>query len=453
MPRAIDRQTSDHLLLGACLVWIACGCRSETPRPVGSTAKPLAVVVSCDTAGWIVPCGCSSKQAGGLLRRATFVSKVRETADVLLADAGGAAGGTSPYDRSKLEAVLRGEVAMQTAAHNIGASEAELGAEALRELASATGAPLISSNVRDAEGASVVPTHVITTVGARRVAILGVLSPRFAKGRLTVDDPGASVLSLIGTLRGQYDHLLILAYLPEEELREFIGKTPEADLVIGGPTGQSIAPQRAGPTTWGAATNKGKFLIHVERTGGADSWSGKIVELGPEIADDPRQEQNLREFREVLARADFRADQTSFVSNLPVTFPADFQVAGVAACQSCHADDCDQWHGSRHSEAWQTLVSKASHVDPYCQHCHTTGYGLPGGFASLADAAQRGNVGCESCHGPSAAHARQPRVKTSYQASDRCLGCHDHENSPQFEYGQFWSQIVHGASAPFADKE
>src|SRR5262245_38497447 len=111
------------MLLALFALWSA-SCQEKSLSPV-TAARPLAVIVSCDTAGWIVPCGCSSKQAGGLLRRATCVQSVRQSFDVLLADAGGAPGGVSPYDRAKFEAVLRGEVEMQTAAHNIGAAEAE----------------------------------------------------------------------------------------------------------------------------------------------------------------------------------------------------------------------------------------------------------------------------------------------------------------------------------------
>ena len=61
----------------------------------------------------------------------------------------------------------------------------------------------------------------------------------------------------------------MLAYLPEAELRQLAAELPEADLVVGGPTGQSIAPIRVGPTWLASATNKGKFLIQMETPGGA----------------------------------------------------------------------------------------------------------------------------------------------------------------------------------------
>jgi hypothetical protein len=76
--------------------------------------------------------------------------------------------------------------------------------------------------------------------------------------------------------------------------------------------------------------------------------------------------------------------------------------------------------------------------------CHTTGYGLPDGFQSLARSQTRVAVGCESCHGPSQAHADRPTRRTPFTARDRCTRCHDHENSPQFVFEAYWSKIEHG---------
>lgn len=435
-------------MMSLLLAEIAC-----SPNASPSANRPLSVIVSCDTAGWIVPCGCSSKQAGGLLRRATFVKQVRDKADVLLADAGGAPGGTSLYDRSKFEAVLQGELEMNTIAHNLGAAEAELGLAYLKGLDPKRRELLISTNVHDEQGSDIIPSHRIAKVGIKRIAVLGVLSTRYSGVGLKVDDPHASVMKLIPSLKGQYDILVLLAYLPEDELESLAAKLPEADLVIGGPTRQSIAPRRAGPTVWAAATNKGKFLIRMDHSlKPKASWDGAIVELGTEFADDSEQTANLNRFRDELAQRDFSSDQTSFSPLLPADLPRDYQIAGTESCRKCHPNDCQEWSATRHGRAWQTLLEKRSHVDPYCQHCHTTGYGLPGGFPSVAHGSDRTNVGCESCHGPSQAHAKQPSKHTIYDARDRCSTCHDHENSPEFAYDEFWKQIAHGVPA-FSIKE
>ncbi|HEV3022284.1 MAG TPA: cytochrome c family protein, partial [Pirellulales bacterium] len=180
---------------------------------------------------------------------------------------------------------------------------------------------------------------------------------------------------------------------------------------------------------------------------GGKNIKGSIAELGPEWDDDPNQKANLDRYRAELAKLDFPADRTGLVASLPTDLPADYRVAGTQECRRCHADDCQRWDETRHAAAWETLVSHDAQFDPSCQQCHTTGYGLPGGFVSVATANEATQVGCESCHGPSLAHARRPVAKTLYAAADRCVTCHDRENSPEFEYAVYWEQIEHGRSA------
>jgi hypothetical protein len=369
---------------------------------------------------------------------------LRKSADVLLADAGGAPGGVSEYDKLKFEYVLRGEIEMQTAAHNIGAAEAELGAPVLRDLSDRLHVPFVSTNVHDESGKPISATHRIVKVGGGKIAVLGVLSTRYARDGLQIADPYESLRKRIRELKEPYDSLLVLAYLPEEELESLVARLPEADMIVGGPTRQTIAPRRAGPSIWAATTNKGKFLVQLVKSNPTAAWDGTIVELSPEIPDSSKQVENLHRFRDQLATIDFSAQQTSFSPVIPADSPKDFFVAGTNSCRDCHQNDCQAWSTSSHAHAWQTLLDKKSQMDPYCQHCHTTGYGLPGGFRSMAASEQRENVGCESCHGPAKAHVLNSTSKTLYQASDRCAVCHDHENSPQFEYTAFWQKIEHG---------
>ena len=56
---------------------------------------------------------------------------------------------------------------------------------------------------------------------------------------------------------------LRLAYLPEAELQTLAATLPEADAVIGGPTGQTLRPQRLGGAgaLLTSATRKGKFMV------------------------------------------------------------------------------------------------------------------------------------------------------------------------------------------------
>jgi hypothetical protein len=269
-----------------------------------------------------------------------------------------------------------------------------------------------------------------------------------------VTPPRQAVLHALRGAAGKFDTAIVLAYLPEDELRQLADALPEADAIIGGPTGQPISPKLVGPTLLTSATKKGKFLARLDApaAGSADRWTGRIVELDERFADDPDQKRNVDRFRFELGRSDFAPSQTSFVEPLPADLPKGFAVAGNAACKKCHEDDCRDWRKSKHAAAWRAIKATGSHVDPECQRCHTTGYGLPGGFASIRDDGpprDRINVGCEDCHGPSQAHvvdsaAHTPRFA---RAKDVCTTCHDRENSPKFSYDAYWEKIRHGQKA------
>jgi hypothetical protein len=67
-----------------------------------------------------VPCGCTSKQFGGLPRRATYLAGL-PAGDTLYVDAGGSLHRAFDYDHIKAEYLWRGMAAAKIAAANLGA--------------------------------------------------------------------------------------------------------------------------------------------------------------------------------------------------------------------------------------------------------------------------------------------------------------------------------------------
>jgi hypothetical protein len=426
----------------AVVVWN----RHPSPGPVD--VRPIVLVASGDTGGWIVPCGCTTNQSGGLPRRGTYLRSLPSDAHIIYVDVGGAPGGTSDYHRAKFEAILKGERLMNVAAHNIGGPEAALGPDYLFDMmvkfnvTKGIQMPLVSANAFQGVGGFLQPQRIIE-VGGRRICITGVLSQRYSAKGFQIGDPRENLLAIASKRKQDFDVLVVLAYMPEDELRSLAATVPEIDVLVGGPTGQAIPPQPAGPTTLAAATNKGKFLVQLQPDG--SRWSGSVVELDKSFADDPEQLANVKAYLDVLADRDFTAAETGFAPPMPPNLPPDYRVAGSDSCKGCHQADCQSWAASKHAHAWETLTAKGYHVDGYCQQCHTTGFGLPGGFVSAKRSADRFGVGCESCHGPSEGHVKNPKVRTPFAARDQCVRCHDHENSPTFEYGPYWEKIKHGA--------
>src|SRR5437879_9282226 len=95
----VVRRRSRYVLLAALLAIGAVGFILLTRRShlaIDKEPDRVMIVVSGDTSDWIVPCGCTSNQSGGLSRRGSLVKELRRRADVVLLDAGGAPGGTVP---------------------------------------------------------------------------------------------------------------------------------------------------------------------------------------------------------------------------------------------------------------------------------------------------------------------------------------------------------------------
>ena len=425
---------------------VGCSGESRSKTSPSTANEPVVLVASADTSGWIVPCGCTSNQSGGLLRRASYLRQVAKKQQLVYVDAGGAIEGNTPYEVENFRAIAMGEMGMKIAAHNIGKGELTLG-QNLLDIAKTTRLPLVSANVVDGDNKHVVPTTRRIEVGDMSLLITGVVSQTLASAdsRWHVLPPRDTILSAIERSQKPGDQLVVLAYVPQIELVELARSLPEIHLFIGGPTGQSMSPQQHGPTVVAAVTNKGKFLaeMQLDTKSTTPSWSGKIVELTEQFPDDAAQVDNLKLLYQAFGRRDFAPSDTPFA--LPAQFPPSYAVGGKSACVSCHEDANHQWSQSAHHHAWKSLQQTGAHVDAACQRCHTTGYGYPNGFKSIADAGELANVGCESCHGPSKQHAESPDIPTGFrgQAKSRCVRCHDRENSPNFDAETYWEQVVH----------
>lgn len=418
------------------------GCRQA------SEAKHVTIVISGDTAGWITPCGCAANQSGGLARRATLIDRLRADGDVIVWDVGGSAIGAGEYQTLKFSSLLDGMQQMNLALHNVGESETQFTPDELRKLGDASSVTWISANLTDAQGSRVgVALSQVEHQGIR-IAVTGIVDPKRVRNSQWVAREG--VQAVLGALDGcTADVKIVLAYYDEAGLRRLAQQLPEVDYIIGGPTGQSISPQREGPVTILSVTKKGKFLATIELTKDSSSQriddAVKIVEVTSDLPESGPQIENLARYHERLKARDFTAREAALSRAAPtITLASQFKIAGSHSCAACHGQDNQLWHASKHAHAWDVLVMKDSQFDPECQQCHTTGYGIDGGFVNVNESGNRTGVGCENCHGPSLAHVRDPRVRTPFPAKEQCLGCHDHENSPAFALTSYWQKIVHG---------
>lgn len=122
---------------------------------------------------------------------------------------------------------------------------------------------------------------------------------------------------------------------------------------------------------------------------------------------------------------------------------------GSAACKDCHAEEYDSFVTyAKKSRSFESIEKLRHGLLPEeierCYSCHTTGYGLPGGFVSAEKTPHLKNAGCEVCHGPGSAHAasRDPADIKRRLTTQDCVHCHTSERVKAFRY----KPMVHGGA-------
>lgn len=117
---------------------------------------------------------------------------------------------------------------------------------------------------------------------------------------------------------------------------------------------------------------------------------------------------------------------------------------GNQACADCHADAFPVYRATKHAGAYNTLVQAKKQYRVDCIACHVIGIQQSGGVCRVDRVRGRENVGCESCHGPGSLHVADPREDNIRGQPGRtlCVGCHNPENSPHFDFAQYLPKIL-----------
>lgn len=128
---------------------------------------------------------------------------------------------------------------------------------------------------------------------------------------------------------------------------------------------------------------------------------------------------------------------------LPFCVPALAAVSpyvGSKKCAECHEREYAAFQQySKKARSWEHVAVMAPKLTPEevrgCYACHTTGYGK-GGFTDYADTPHLADVGCETCHGPGAAHAESgdPAAVKRTPTREDCLTCHNESRVKAFNF-------------------
>lgn len=111
----------------------------------------------------------------------------------------------------------------------------------------------------------------------------------------------------------------------------------------------------------------------------------------------------------------------------------------AAACKDCHKEIYASWENTKHARALNRLNKEEQQKD--CIGCHATG-----AKALVEENGKPLNAGvqCESCHGPGAAHAADPKTLPRKITESSCTVCHS-ERSPHYRgfYFQGMANLSH----------
>ena len=493
------------LSLALCL-----GC-SLGRKPAAEAKPALRLAVVTDLKGYLEPCGCTSDPLGGIDRLAAQIRTLREgDVPLLFVIAGDAFFDAAPLAPERVDQANRNAKTMVGILNRLGATavlpgqrDREQPAETLGSLRAAAEFPWLAMEsdtgvlMHEAGDLSVAivgarretePDSVMAAAGAARgqanlVIVLVDGSRRDANRIGAIDgvdfvvqgglDQDAAMpprqagkawvlhasrqgqgLTVVDLYRPRKDAPFAdrsewsrteLAAQFDRQIQELVAKI-DAWEKAGDVDAKDLDPQRA-------------RLVDLEKERAAldapladtdgKAFAARWVALRKSEPSDPEIEKLMREHDKVVNEA----NRIAFADLKPPPLgPDDVAYVGSAACSACHQTAYAWWRSHSHGVAYLTLQQRSKEYNLDCVGCHVTGYQEPGGSTVThnLDGALR-NVGCESCHGPGAAHVKDPEVAVIRVTPEAtCAACHSKEHSDLFDYEAYMKTLVvpgHGLPA------
>jgi hypothetical protein len=341
----------------------------------------------------------------------------------------------------------------------LGEREMSQGYEAFSALREAAEFPFLSANMvfEDSREPLVDPYTIVTVRhGERdiRVALAGLnrYNTNFLKstpdGRnIVVASPFETARKLVPELREQADVVAVLTALSISQSRQLALEVEGIDLIIGANGGVLSRPhERSGTVPIVYTGNQGKHLSEVRLTLSPAEEASTVSQphhhyLNRNYPSDP--DIQFLVF-DILARENEIHRELASADAPQVILPPGTPVyAGAGACLPCHGEIHASWKVTGHAGAFESLVKEQQDFNQDCVACHTLGFGRKGGFVNAKATPEFIDVQCEACHGPASRHIEDTARPYGTAGARSCLGCHDPENSPEFDYYAYWPKIQH----------
>ena len=314
-------------------------------------------------------------------------------------------------------------------------------------------AAFVSGNVRLNAGAAAPPRHVVRSVEARtargskplRIGLTGLTDPaKLPMGvAASVEDPLVAARAVVQALRGQCDLLVVLADLSQPQAADLARRVEGIDVVVYGEKNAFPGPpEQVNDTVLFSAADQGRYLgelrVYTDPSGEVVRYKTRYIGLDPGIPDEAGMAALVDSTRQAVGAFHRRR------AAAPLATPVRPVYAGSARCADCHTAAHAVWARSAHARAMDILKAKGQEFNPQCVRCHSTGFGVEGGFLNLTQTPGLANIHCESCHGPALAHRDDPSRPLPVKAGRAsCLPCHTSVDSPHFDFAKAWAQIKH----------
>jgi len=430
------------------------------PRPASRPPSArvdglLKIAFTSDTAGYIEGCGCKLAQSGGIAQRAEALRALRaKDPQLMVLDLGN----FSPIKtgRARLDALVTEEYRFFLAAMDemsyeaacVGPEDLYSGSSVLREAGEAR-PPFLGLGIEVAKEPPFA-SHVVLKKSGLRVGVIGFSELLELGSRLQAQERNMSGVTFptslealaveVRKLRPEVDVLIVAGRMQPRTLRALCAAELGVDLVLlGGYEGYRFLT--AGPFGF---VNDTAVACHQIAGLGYSLLTLYLSALGPvEVQletrflkrDEPilpdMQRRIDRFYREIGTRRDLLADMEPLFAW--DTWQRDAYV-GADACRQCHVAQYDQWSGTPHARAMETLVGVGRQTSPKCVQCHVVGFEAETGFRMSGSTPHLADVQCEICHGAGAEHVRTQKPADIRRAPPPrlCFECHDKEHAESF---------------------
>lgn len=470
----------------------------DVKMPWQEWPKPLvALVLTGEQFGYFEPCGCTANQMGGMSRRADLVEKLKAAGWATEGlDVGGLSRRPGGQAAVKLHTTLNALELLGYSAVGLGTEELRLGVDRLLDIQmqmmnESTSVKFLCANVELLGGAleGFPAKSVVNGVGGLKIGATSILSDVlkrevFPLGDADWSEPRPAIEKVLAEFDEQsVDLRIMLAQATVKESVELAKEFPQFDIILTargvGDPDPNAQPQKVGNTLIVEAGRKGKHVgvLGVYRENDRLSFRFKLVSLERDNFEDTRSMIDLMQKYQTR----LKDDKIVLVDGVSAPHPSQAKFVGADKCGECHTEAFRIWKDTPHAHALESLNPSHQRTgyerlngvdrsyDPECLACHVTGWDpleytrFRSGFLNEEFATNEtektlhkllAGSQCENCHGPGSRHVemvdagdedagKSVRVTLEQSKNGICGKCHDGDNSPKFEFDDYWARVKH----------